>query len=203
MLARANERITSALTGASSLVVLAVAALIGGFGLHEIQAGMATMIAVLAIVGGVVLVLAYRFLHWQRDELYDDVVLHGFRHVHPQAVACRAAQLVSSARRHQCANTLERFVEAASRRHLTPVPLPREALIELKPQVHELSLILRTEDVELEPAGMVLLHRFITHGASSPLFKATAERRDLERELARITRVLGPERRDERLRDAA
>jgi len=203
LLHRANERISSVITGASSLILLAVCALIGAYGLHQIQPGIAKIIAALAILGGIVFAAAYAFLRWQRDELYDDVVLHGFRHVHPHAVARRAAQLVSRARRQQCATTLERFLDAASRKHLTPVPLPREALMEVKPQVRRLSLILRTEDVELEPAGMVLLHRFITDGATSPLFRTTAEPRDIERELTRITRVLGPELPPELERQAA
>ena len=113
LLARANDRLRSALTGASSLVLLALLALVGGYGVHKIQPGMAKTVAVLAVLGVVLLTLAYRFFRWQRDELYDDVVLHGFRHVHPQAVARRAAELVSRRQRRQIADTLDRFVEAA------------------------------------------------------------------------------------------
>jgi hypothetical protein len=79
-------------------VLLALLALVGSYGAHKIQPGMAKTVAVLAVLGVGLLILAYRFFRWQRDELYDDVVLHGFRHVHPQAVARRAAELVS--RRH-------------------------------------------------------------------------------------------------------
>src|SRR6478735_936940 len=128
------------------------------------------------------------------DELYDDVVLHGFRHVHPQAVARRAAELVSRRQRRQIADTLDRFVAAAVENHPTPVPVHRGALIELRPQVTELSTILRTPEVELEPAGMVLLGRFISDGATSPLFKLNAHPTEVERELARIARVLNRER---------
>ena len=48
LLARANDRLRSALTGASSLVLLALLALIGGYGVHKIQPGMAKTVAVLA-----------------------------------------------------------------------------------------------------------------------------------------------------------
>jgi hypothetical protein len=194
LLARANDRLRSALTGASSLVLLALLALISSYGVHKIQAGMAKTVAVLAVLGVALLILAYRFFRWQRDELYDDVVLHGFRHVHPQAVARRAAELVSRRQRRQIADTLDRFVEAAVENHPTPVPVHRGALIELRPQVAELSTILRTPDVELEPAGMVLLGRFISDGATSPLFKLNAHPTEMERELARISRVLNRER---------
>ena len=95
LLARANDRLRSAVTGASSLVLLALLALVGSYGAHKIQPGMAKTVAVLAVLGVGLLILAYRFFRWQRDELYDDVVLHGFRHVHPQAVARRATELVS------------------------------------------------------------------------------------------------------------
>jgi hypothetical protein len=60
--------------------------------------------------------------------------------------------------------------------------------------VTELSTILRTAEVELEPAGMVLLGRFISDGATSPLFKLNAHPAEVERELARISRVLNRER---------
>jgi hypothetical protein len=194
LLARANDRLRSALTGASSLLLLALLVLVGSYGVHQIQPGMAKTVAVLAVLGVALLILAYRFFRWQRDELYDDVVLHGFRHVHPQAVARRAAELVSRRQRRQIADTLDRFVEAAVENHPTPVPVHRGALIELRPQVTELSTILRTPEVELEPAGMVLLGRFISDGATSPLFKLNAHPTEVERELARISRVLNRER---------
>jgi len=48
LLARANDRLQSALTGASSLVLLALLALVGSYGVHKIQPGMAKTVAVLA-----------------------------------------------------------------------------------------------------------------------------------------------------------
>jgi hypothetical protein len=41
---------------------------------------------------------------------------------------------------------------------------------------------------------MVLLGRFISDGATSPLFKLNAHPTEVERELARISRVLNRER---------
>jgi len=188
---RANERIRSALTGATSLAVLAVIALAGGYGVHRIQPGLAKPMAVLSLGGVLVLAVAGRVFSWQRDEIYDDIVLAGFRHVHPAEVARRARQLVSISHRRRFADTLDRFVAAAVERQPTPVPVHRDALIELQPEVQLISTILRRDDVELEPAGMVLLRRLVTDGTTSPLFQPAAEPRELERELERIRRVLG------------
>jgi hypothetical protein len=71
------------------------------------------------------------------------------------------------------------------------VPVHRNALIELQPKVLMISTILRRDDVDLEPAGMVLLRRLVTDGTTSPLFHPAAESCELERELERIRRVLG------------
>lgn len=198
MLARLNDRIRSAITGASSLVMLAVVTLVGAYGVHKIAPDMAKIVVVLAVLGGIVLVVAYRFFAWQREEVYDDIVLHGFRHVQPHAVAGRAAELVSRTRRRQLADTLDRFVHAAVENHRTPVPVHRSALIELQPQVEQLSSILRTEE-PLEPAGMVLLSRLVTDGATSPLYRPSADPRELRRELDRIQRVLGHDHDHDRL----
>ena len=198
MLARANERIRSAVTGASSLLAFALVTLLGGYVLHRVPAGITKTILVLAAAGVLGLLAASRFFAWQREELYDDVVLAGFRHVHAAAVARRAAELVSSGRRRQLADTLDRFVEAAVANQPTPVPVHRHGLRELHPQVRQITTILRTDELELEPAGMVLLRRFVTDGATSPLFRLNADTREIARELERIQRVL-PRDDDERL----
>jgi hypothetical protein len=190
ILARLNDRIRSAITGASSLAVLAVVAVLAGFGAHRIAPEMAKTVAVLAVAGGLVMILASRFYAWQREEVYDDIVLQGFRHVHQAAVTRRAATLVSRTRRRQLAETLDRYVQAAVDNHPTPVPVHRSAILAVRPEVRHLSLILRTEDVELDPAGMVLLSRLITDGATSPLYRLTADERELRRELERIARAL-------------
>jgi hypothetical protein len=190
LLARINDRIRSAITGASSLAVLAVVSIVAGYGAHRIRPDMAKTVAVFSLIGGLAMIVAYRFYAWQREEVYDDIVLQGFRHVHPAAVARRTAALVSRTRRQQLADTLDRFVSAAVENHPTPVPVHRAAILAARPQVRHLSLILRTEEVELEPAGMVLLSRLITDGATSPLYRLTADERELRRELERIKRVL-------------
>ena len=151
---------------------------------------MAKTVAVFAGIGGIGMVAAYRFFAWQREEIYDDIVLHGFRHVHPAAVARRAAALVSWSRRTQLADTLDRFVNAAVGNKPTPVPVHRDALLAVQPQVRHLSLILRTEEVDLDPAGMVLLSRLITDGSTSPLYRLKGDERDLRHELDRIRKAL-------------
>jgi|ERR1043166_4977594 hypothetical protein len=190
---RANERIRSALTGATSLAVLAVIALAGCYGVHRIQPALAKPMVVLSLGGVIAFGIASRVFSWQRDEIYDDIVLAGFRHVLPAEVARRARQLVSISHRRRFADTLDRFVAAAVERQPTPVPVHRDALIELQPKVELISTILRRDDVDLEPAGMVLLRRLVTDGTKSPLFCPAAEPRELERELERIRRVLGVE----------
>ena len=186
LLARLNDRIQSAVTGASSLAVLAVVSIIAGYGVHRIAPDLAKTVAVFAILGGLAMIVASRFYAWQREEVYDDIVLQGFRHVHPAAVARRAAALVSRTRRTQLADTLDRYVSAAQDNQPTPVPVHRSAILAVRPQVRQLSLILRTEEVELDPAGMVLLTRLITDGATSPLYRLSADERELRRELDRI-----------------
>ncbi len=199
-IARANDRIRTALTGASSLAVLAVVARVGCYGVHRIQPSLAKPMAVLALGGVIALTVAGRFFSWQRDELLDDIVLAGFRHVHPIAAARRARQLVSIPHRRRFADTLDRFVTAAVERRPMPVPVHRDALIELQPKVRLISTVLRRDDVPLEPAGMVLLYRLVTDGTTSPLFHPSSAPRELERELERIQRVLGV---DDDLRRAA
>jgi hypothetical protein len=188
---RANDRIRSALTGATSLAALAVVALAGCYGVHRIQPGLAQPMAALALAGVLGFGVASRVFSWQRDEIYDDIVLAGFRHVHPAAVAGRARQLVSIDCRRRFADTLDRFVTAAVERQPMAVPVHRDALIELQPKVRMIATILRRDDVELDPAGMVLLRRLVTDGTTSPLFHPAAESSELERELERIRRVLG------------
>ena len=190
LLARLNDRIRSAVTGASSLAVLAIVSIVAGYGVHRIAPEMAKTVAVFAMIGGLLMIAACRFFAWQREEIYDDIVLQGFRHVHRAAVARRAAALVSRSRRKQLADTLDRYVTAAQDNYPTPVPVHRSALLAVRPQVRQLSLILRTEEVELDPAGMVLLTRLITDGATSPLYRLSADEQELRRELDRIRTAL-------------
>jgi hypothetical protein len=191
ILTRVNNRLWSVATAASSLATLAIVTLIGAYGVHLIEAGLAKTIATIAVAGGVGLALTWRVLAWQREEIYDDIVLAGLRHVHPQEIARRTAELLSRARRTQLADTLDRFVETAVERQQSAVPLHRDALIELQPQVEQLSAILREEERAIDPAGVVLLRRLVTDGARSPLFHPDSETERLARELDRIRDGLG------------
>jgi len=186
-----NNRIKSVATAASSLFTLALVALVGAFVVPLIEPGLAKTIATLAVAGSAGLALAWRLLAWKREELYDDIVLAGLRHVHPQEIARRTAELLSWGRRRQLADTLDRFVETAVEHQQSAVPLHRDALIELQPQVEELSAILREEERAVDPAGIVLLRRFVTDGARSPLFHPGSETENLARELDRIRDGLG------------
>jgi len=189
---RTNDAIRSATIGASSLVLLAVGTAIAGYGMHRIGAPLTKTLTTFAALGVVILIVASLFLRWRREELYDDTLLQGLRHVHPTQVTRRAAQLVSRGNREQMADALDHFVEVASANRRMLVPVHRVALKELHPQVTQLSEALRSDRLELEPAGMVLLQRFITDGAASPLYRPSAPTKEIERELDRIRRTLSP-----------
>ena len=190
-LTRVNERLQSVRTAATSMLLLALLALAGAYAVAAIQPRLAKTVAALAVAGSVGAIAAARILSWRRDELYDDILLAGFRHVGGPDVARRAADLVSRSRRCQLATTLERFVEAALENRRTAVPLERSAVCEMSPRVLELASLLR-EERPVEPAGMVLVRRLVTDGAESPLFHAVTGVRDLERALDRILAALVP-----------
>ena len=130
-LAVVDERLKTAHTVALSLLIFAAGALIAVFAVHGI-AGLAGASAVLAVIGGLGAIVASRMLVWQRTEIYDEIVLSGFRHVGGPALARHAADLISPARRKMFANTLERFVEVAVSNQLTAVPLDRRRVRELR-----------------------------------------------------------------------
>jgi hypothetical protein len=190
-LAVIDERLKTAYTVALSLLVFAAGALVAVFAVRGIAA-LAGASAVLAVIGGLGAIVASRMLVWKRIEIYDEIILSGFRHVGGPAIARHAADLVSPARRTMFANTLERFVEVAVRNQLTAVPLDRRRVRELEPQIRGLCARVRAFDVALDPAGMVLLRRLITDGATSPLFSVGDDKPELARELERIHAQLGP-----------
>ena len=135
--------------------------------------------------------IASRVFSWQRDEIYDDIVLAGFRHVHPAAVARRARNWSRSTTGGGSQTRSTALSSPPSSGSHWLVPVHRDALIELQPKVRMISTILRRDDLDLEPAGMVLLRRLVTDGTTSPLFRPAAQPSELERELERIRRVLG------------
>jgi hypothetical protein len=186
-----DERLKTAYTVAISLVTFALASLVAVFAVRGV-AGLAGASAVLAGIGAGGAIVATRVILWQRCELYDEIVLSGFRHVGGDAVARHAADLVSAARRQMFAGTLERFVEIAVCNQLAAVPLDRRAVRAFEPHLRGLCARLRSLENPVDPAGMVLLRRLITDGATSPLFHLGESKPELERALERIHAQLGP-----------
>ncbi|HEY3765756.1 MAG TPA: hypothetical protein VGL44_11420 [Gaiellales bacterium] len=186
-----DERLQAAYTVAASLLIFAVASVVGAFALHGLT-GLAAASAVLAAVGALGAMVASRMLEWKRCDLYDEIVLSGFRHVGGPAVARHAADLVSAARRQMFAATLERFLEIAMQNQIGSVPLDRKALRELEPHIRGLCSRVRALDAQVDAAGMVLLRRLLTDGATSPLFRLGGPKPELERALERIHAQLGP-----------
>ena len=191
-LSRLNEHLQMVRTAAASMLVLAAVAIAGAFAVREIQPRLADVIAAMAVAGSLGALAAAHLLSWRRQELYDDILLSGFRHVGGRAVARRASDLVSARRRRELAATLELFADAADEKRRSPVPLHRPAIREMQPRVRHLAGILRA-DQPVEPAGMVLVRRLVTNGGDSPMFHPVDGRRDLERALDRIEAELVPE----------
>lgn len=202
-LAAITERLQNVYTAALALAAFALVALAAAYGLNMIQQGFADTAAGLAAAGAVGAVAAARVLVWRRDDICDDILLSGFRHVGGRMVERRAADLVSHVRRVQLANTLDRFVDAADDRRPTAVPLHRPAVREHGPQIRQLAAVLREPDRPIPPSGMVLVRRLVTDGAESPLFHPTAGPRNLQRALDRIHCELGDDAADHDLRLAA
>jgi len=186
-----DERLRTAYTVAASLMSYACVALVAVFVVHGITPLIGTS-SVLAVLGGLGAVAAARMLHWKRTEIYDEIVLSGYRHVGGSAIARHSADLVSPARRRMLAETMERLLEFAVRRQVAAVPLNRSAMRELEPNIRGLCTRLRAVDIAVDPAGMVLLRRLLTDGATSPLFKAHGPLRELDRAIERIHALLGP-----------
>jgi hypothetical protein len=186
-----DERLRTAYTVAASLISYACVALGAVFAVRGITPLVGTSSA-LAVLGGLGAVAAARVLRWRRTEIYDDIVLSGYRHVGRAEIARHTADLISPGRRRMLADTLERLLEFAVRRQVAAVPLNRNALRELEPNIRGLCARLRAVDVAVEPAGMVLLRRLLTDGATSPIFKAHGPLREMERAIERIHTLLGP-----------
>jgi hypothetical protein len=189
-LAVVRDRMTAAMTAAVSLAVLAVAMLAGRLELAAIQPRLATITAVLAVFGAGISVGVRRLFANRRDRVYDDILLCGFRHVDGEAVARRADWLVSARRRLQMARSFERLIQDARTRRMTPVPLQRDAIFALTPELTSLVALLRTHAEAVRPAGMVLVHRLLGDGVNSPIYRPDATVRDLAAALSRIRKEL-------------
>jgi hypothetical protein len=187
----ASERLKTTYTVAASLIAYACVAFVAVFAVHRITP-LAGASCVLAALGGLGAVAASRILIWKRTEIYDEIVLSGFRHVGGAGAVRHAADLTSPGRRRMLANTLERLLEFAVRKQVAAVPLNRKAMRELEPHIRGLCTRLRAVDIAVDPAGMVLLRRLLTDGATSPVFMVSGHMRDLERAIERIHNMLGP-----------
>ena len=191
-----DERLKTAYTVAASLLCFAVAAFVAVFTLNSITPNLAATASAISVIGAAGALAASRVCVWRREELYDDVVLSGYRHVGGDAVNRHAEALVSAERRLTLARTLERFLEISLRNQLTAVPLDRPTVRELEPHIRGLCARVRAVDVDVHAAGMVLLRRLITDGVTSPLFRASTEvlgdSSELERAIENIHAHLGP-----------
>jgi hypothetical protein len=187
----ASERLKTTYTVAASLIAYACVAFVAVFAVPRITP-LAGASCVLAALGGLGAVAASRILIWKRTEIYDEIVLSGFRHVGGAGAVRHAADLTSPGRRRMLANTLERLLEFAVRKQVAAVPLNRKAMRELEPHIRGLCTRLRAVDIAVDPAGMVLLRRLLTDGATSPVFMVSGHMRDLERAIERIHNMLGP-----------
>jgi hypothetical protein len=192
----ADERLKTAYTVAGSLLVFAVAAFVAVFAVRGITPNLAATASAISAVGAAAALAASRVCAWQREELYDEVVLSGYRHVGGDAVNLHAKALVSAERRLMLARTLERFLEISLKHQLTAVPLDRRAVRELEPHIRGLCARVRAVDVDVHAAGMVLLRRLVTDGVTSPLFRSSTElggkAPELERAIETIHTHLGP-----------
>ena len=187
-----DERLKTAYTVAGSLLCFAVAAFVAVFAVRGITPGLAGTASALSMIGAGGALVASRVCVWRREELYDEIVLAGYRHVGGSAVSRYAESLVSADRRRMLAGTLERFLEISLRHQLTAVPLDRQTVRDLEPHIRGLCARVRAVDVDVHAAGMVLLRRLITDGARSPLFRASGHGPELERAIERIHAHLGP-----------
>lgn len=191
-----DERLKTAYTIAGSLLAFAVAAFVAVFVLQNITPNLAATASVISVVGAAGALAASRVCVWRREELFDEIVLSGYRHVGGDAVNRHAEALVAADRRLVLARTLERFLEISLRNQLTAVPLDRPTLRELEPHIRGLCARVRAVEVDVHAAGMVLLRRLITDGATSPLFRASIDAEgngpELERAIETIHAHLGP-----------
>jgi hypothetical protein len=191
-----DERLKTAYTVAGSLLVFAAAAFVGVFVLQNITPNLAATASAISVVGAAGAMAASRVCVWRREELFDEIVLSGYRHIGGDAVNRHAEALVSADRRLMLARTLERFLEISLRNQLTAAPLDRPAVRELEPHIRGLCARLRAVDMDVHAAGMVLMRRLITDGVTSPLFRASTEvlgdSAELERAIENIHAHLGP-----------
>ncbi len=192
-----NDRLRSAWTAAAALGTLAVLSVIAQQVFAAFAFRMAEALVITSLAGVAVALGIARICSWQRIDVYEAILLTRYRHVRNDAVTRYAAKLVSLPYRRRIATGLDRFVEATHAGLPTAVPVNRPAVRELTPRLELIAATLRAPDQVVTPEGMVMLRQLVTDGATSPLFHATGEPRDLERALDRIDSYLveyAPER---------
>jgi hypothetical protein len=187
-----DERLKTAYTVAASLLCFAAVAFVAVFAVHSITPGLAATASVISVLGAAAALVASRACVWRKEELFDEIVLAGYRHVGGDAVNRHIEGLVSADRRRILAGTLERFLEISLHNQLTAVPLDRQTVRDLEPHIRGLCARVRAVDVDVHAAGMVLLRRLITDGATSPLFRPSGHGPELERAIENIHAHLGP-----------
>jgi hypothetical protein len=190
-LARVNERLHTAWTAAAALFTLTVLAVIARQVFGALSFELAEALIGTSLLGAVLAIGVARYICWQRDEVYDEIVLTRFRHVGGDPVRRYAQALTSLKRRRQFAGGIERFVETAGSGLPSPLPLNRAVVNEHAERLGHLAAALRSEDQTVTPEGMVLVRRLVCNGASSPLFAGVeAPPDDLGRVLDRIEYML-------------
>ncbi len=203
-LARINERLHTAWTAAAALATLTVLAVIARQVFGALSFEMAEALIGTSLLGAVLAIGIARYVGWQRDEVYDEIVLTRFRHVGGDPVRRYAAALTSLKRRRQFAGGIERFVETAESGLPSPLPLNRLVVNEHAERLGRLADALRSEDQVVTPEGMVLVRRLICNGASSPLFAgANTPAADLGKTLDHIEDMLALHARERSLALAA
>src|SRR5436190_14849934 len=110
-----GERLKTAYTVAGSLLSFAAVAFVAAFAVRSITPGLAATASVISVLGAGGALVASRVCVWRREELCDEIVLAGYRHVGGDAVNRYAEGLVSAERRRMLAGTLERFLEISLR----------------------------------------------------------------------------------------
>src|SRR5437764_302425 len=126
-LAHVEERLCSWRTTLQALTLLAAATVAAAAFGSPLPRTFAIICAVLAVCGAGASYAACRLFATRRDDVYDEVLLAGYRHV-DEAVQRRAETLRSERWRAQLARTLERFLQCATTLQPTAVPLNRAAL---------------------------------------------------------------------------
>jgi hypothetical protein len=185
-----DDRLASVRTSAVALLVFAAVSAAAAWAGGLLDRELAQTSALFALAGAAGAAVLHRVLRWRREQIEDEILLAGYRHVAGADVGGRAGRLVSERVRGQLAATLERFLQCAYSLQPTAVPLNRRALRACGGLVRDVVAALRATEVPVAASGMVLLQRLLTDGATSPLFHPDADEHRLRRALEDIREKL-------------